>query len=286
MILESSGQGELSNLLDNDIAMGVIGQIGQDLIINSNSNVRIMYDGLRDVGGSLSISNNTNCTFDFSQISTAGSLLITDNTNTTVPLFPYLSRAESIYIHGLIDTSTGPNIFPALEFVSGNVTIEALNDDFDCSKLISQFKEDIIHNLKCNGQNNETIAPEQRLGNGTSTPIPTQNPSFSPGAWAGIGIGAGVAVIGIFGAFIWIIIHYRSRLRKLERKAVRDSDEKLSTGEPEQPQVFQMQEVDGRGIFREKPDDPLVEMHTQPAELPTRPQSWAESEEGDISLAK
>ncbi|KAI1750460.1 hypothetical protein F4782DRAFT_509144 [Xylaria castorea] len=55
--------------------------------------------------------------------------------------------------------------------------------------------------------------------------------------------------------------------------------------EPGQPHIFQIQEVCGRGIFRENPDEPLLEMPTQPADLPIRPHNWAETESGEIDRA-
>ncbi|KAI0449348.1 hypothetical protein F5B21DRAFT_520333 [Xylaria acuta] len=274
----------------NEIQLGRVGTVGGDLNIISNGNVHIAYDGLTEVGRSLSIRNNTNCTFNFDKVSNISSLLFTDNVDTKLPLFTALERAQNIHIHGRIDTSIGPNIFPALKYVPGNVTVEAVNDDFDCSKLVSQWKEDhIIHNLKCSGQNNETETPIPKSNNGTNTsiptPIPTSNQSLPAGAWAGIGVGVSIAAIGILGALIWLIIHFRNRLRTLERERAQKPEEDESSNEPEQPQIFQMQEVCGRGIFREKPDDPLVEMPTQPAELPTRPHSWAETEPGEVGRA-
>ncbi|KAI3327110.1 hypothetical protein HD806DRAFT_486023 [Xylariaceae sp. AK1471] len=246
------------------IGLRRINTIGGDLNITSNGNAHIAYDGLTDVGASLSIRNNTNCAFNFKKVSTIGDLLFVDNIDTTLPLFPYLERVNNVHVRGLIDTSVGPNIFPALKFTSGNVTIEAWNDDFDCSKLVAQWNDHNIHNLQCNGTNNGTV---------------TSNHSLSQGAWAGIGVGASLVIFGIVAALIWLIIHFRRRLRKLERTEAQGSHENELPKEPEPSHIAQTQEMDGKGTVREKPDDHVVEMPTQPTELPTSPQNLVEPEE-------
>ncbi|KAJ3579937.1 hypothetical protein NPX13_g623 [Xylaria arbuscula] len=159
----------------------------------------------------------------------------------------------------------GANIFPALTLVSGNVTVEATNNDFNCSKLVSEFTERSTRNVKCNGKN-------YNISKSLPEPSHRSNQGLSREAWAGIGVGTAVAVIGILGVFIGIIIHYRRRLTRLEKGvAVQTSSGKRSIDGPRQQQPFTMQEVDGRGIFREKPDDPLVELLVEPSELPTGP---------------
>ncbi|KAI8949822.1 hypothetical protein F4801DRAFT_386024 [Xylaria longipes] len=292
MLLESSIRLDSVYFAENpsyvqadSIPLDLVGTIGGDLNITSNGNLHIAYDNLTEVGKSLSIRNNTNCTFNFDKFSVVNTLIFADNVDTKLPQFISLERAQNIHIHGLMDLSTGPNILPALIDVAGNVTVEPWNDDFDCSKLVSQWKDQIIHNLKCNGRNNETETPAPKSDNGTNTPIPTSSQSLPSGAWAGIGVGAGVVTIGILGALIWLIIHFRNQLRTLERERVQESEENESSKEPEQQHIFQMQEVCGRGIFREKPDDHLIELSTQPAELPTRPHSWAGTESGEAGRA-
>ncbi|KAI0413241.1 hypothetical protein F5X98DRAFT_366720 [Xylaria grammica] len=264
MLLQSSYV-DYSLMGGAEIPVRRIGTIGADLNITSNGNVHIAYDGLTSVRGRLSITDNWNCTISFDKLSTVGNIFFTNNTNTMLPLFPNLTTAGDIHISGFAGTSSGPNLFPALKLASGNVVIETLNEVFDCSELISQLNKGIIHSLECNG-----------LGNATTATAPKPNLRLSKGAWAGIGVGVGVVAIGILGALVWLIFHYRSRLRKLQREAVRVSDETPPTEESQQPQALQVREqalqvreVDGRGIFREKPDDPLVEMFTQPTELPT-----------------
>ncbi|KAI0542833.1 hypothetical protein GGR58DRAFT_510109 [Xylaria digitata] len=298
MSLQNSFVDDNSLMGGTEIPLRRIGTITQDLNITSNGNVHIAYDGLTDVGGSLYIRDNWNCSINFDNLSMVGNIFFTNNTNTGLPLFPNLTTVGDIYISGFVGTSNGPNIFPALELVSGNVTIEAPNDAFDCSKLVSQLNYKKIHNLNCNGRNYSIDASTSGSGSGSgsgpgngsgNTPGNVSSLNLSKGVWAGIGVGAGAIVLGILGAFIWVIMHYRSRVRKLEEEkeaAIRASNEKPSTEEPRLPQLFQTQEVDGGGIFREKPDDPLVEMPVYPTELPLRPQSWARSEAGVISWAR
>ncbi|TRX88008.1 hypothetical protein FHL15_011110 [Xylaria flabelliformis] len=155
----------------NEIAPRVI-TVGPDLNITSNTNVNLTFDALTSVGG-LSVYNNTNGGFKFNKISTVGSMLLVDNVNTTLLWFPALTRANNIHKRGYIDTSVGPNIFPALQSVPGTVVIEAWNDDFNCSK-----------------SNNGT-------NNGTDATSSEPNQVLSQGAWGGIGVAIGIVVIGI-----------------------------------------------------------------------------------------
>ncbi|KAI8630386.1 hypothetical protein F5Y19DRAFT_474782 [Xylariaceae sp. FL1651] len=276
MNLESSlasGEGDLAPITDlgtadtgNEIGLRRIKTIVRDLNINSNTNVHIAYDGLTSVGASLSARGNTNCTFNFDQLSMVGNLVFIDNFNTTLPLFPLLERANNIHLRGFIDTSVGPNIFPYLKSIPGNVTVEAWNGDFDCSKLVAQWNDHTIHNLQCNGTNNGT---SNEFSNRTDTSTPAPSHGLSQGKWAGIGVAIGIVVIGIILALIWLVLHFRRRLRELERIPPQKPNDNETSNEPNQPQTNQTQEMDGASIRREKPDDPLVEMPTQPTELPT-----------------
>ncbi|KAI1655411.1 hypothetical protein F4813DRAFT_398506 [Daldinia decipiens] len=180
-----------------------------------------------------------------------------DNANTTLPWFPRLQRANNIHIRGYIDTSPGPNIFPALTAVSGNVTIEAWNDDFNCSKLVDQYQNGLIHNLACNGTNNVT---------GPNMESSPQNASseLSQGAWAGIGTGIGIFVICTVLGMIWLLLRLRRwreelmgriRQQEVQQDYRRDSLEM----EHEPPNLNILFESDGTGIIREKPDDHLRE---------------------------
>ncbi|KAI0545606.1 hypothetical protein F4679DRAFT_560587 [Xylaria curta] len=264
MVLESTVNRDGSK---NEISLRRIETIGGDLNITSHDNVHIAYDDLTGVGKSLYLSNNTNCTFNFKSVSTVDSFLFADNVDTMLPSLSSLERAENIHVNGLIDTSIGPNIFPALRSAL-NVTVNASNDDFDCSELVSQRDSKIIHNLQCVGKNNQPSSQ-----------------GLTTGEWAGIGVSTGVVAIGILGALIWLIIHYRRRVKTLETEKAHRPEENGWFKEPDQSHISQLQEVCGRGIFREKPDDPLVEMPTQPAELPMRPHSRAETESGEAGQA-
>ncbi|KAI1273036.1 hypothetical protein F5Y07DRAFT_412064 [Xylaria sp. FL0933] len=246
----------------NEIAFTRVVSIGNDLEIDSFSNFSMPFDGLTHVGGSISLSNNTNCTFDFSQVSDATSIKLLDNVDTLLPLFPRLQAVENIHLRGNIDTSGGPNIFPSLILARGNVTIEPWNSDFNCSKLVSQWNDGIIHTLSCNGTGNGTV---------TSTPTPTPSATSTPdgggstrlsaGALAGIGVGAGAFVLLVMLAVIWIVLHYKHQVKTLERRQPpleSPSDGQKLSETRHQADVTGTHEVDGAGIIREKPDDHVI----------------------------
>ncbi|KAF2964053.1 hypothetical protein GQX73_g9521 [Xylaria multiplex] len=242
--------------------------VGTDFNITSNTNVNLTFDFLTDVGASLFIHNNTDSQFKFEKISTVGSILLIDNINTTIPWFPALTIANDIHIRGNIDTSIGPNIFPALQSVTGTVVIEAWNDDFDCSKLVQYRDNHMIHHLSCNGTNNGTTG----VANNAIDTIHESNPVLSPGGWAGVGVGIGGFVVGLLVSLIWLYVHLKRQIRNLAQPRPQTLNGKETTeGHVEPPQVFQIQEADGAGIIREKPDDPLIELPAKPAELPISP---------------
>ncbi|KAI0098664.1 hypothetical protein GGR51DRAFT_577018 [Nemania sp. FL0031] len=257
-----------------------IASVGKDLIVRTVSSAYIYFDGLTDVGESITLTNNMNCLFNFEKLTSVTSLTLLDNENTTLPLFPQLQRAENIHMRGIIDTSVGPNIFPSLTFVSGNVTVEAWNVDFNCSKLVSQWKDGVIRNLACNG-----------TGNGTdnSTPMPSiasapnagSNSQLSRGALAGIGIGAGVFVLGVLVAVIWLVFHYKQRLKIMEmaQSQVYTTVSQEPLGDTASSSVSGTSELHGIGvsekpddhIIGEKPDDHIVELPVGDVELPASP---------------
>ncbi|KAI0805712.1 hypothetical protein GGR55DRAFT_690422 [Xylaria sp. FL0064] len=209
--------------------------------------------------GSISLSHNTNCTFDFSQVSDATRINLLDNVDTLLPLFPRLQAVENIHLRGNIDTSGRPNIFPSLILARGNVTIEPWNSDFNCSKLVSQWNDGVIHTLSCNGTGNGTV---------TSTPTPSAtstsgaggSTSLSASALAGIGVGAGVFMLLVILAVIWIVVHYKHQVKTLERRQLPlespPGDRKLSG--IYQADVAGTHEAEGAGIIREKPDDHVI----------------------------
>ncbi|GAW24365.1 hypothetical protein ANO14919_139490 [Xylariales sp. No.14919] len=241
--------------------------IGTDFNITSNTNVNLTFDSLTSVGASLFVYNNTISHFKFEKLSTVGNMLLIDNINTTLPWFPALTLASDIHLRGYIDTSIGPNIFPALQSVTGTVIVEAWNDDFDCSKLVQYQQDHLIHYLSCNGTNNGTSSVKK---NGTDTSPHESNQALSQGAWAGIGVGIGVVVIGLVGSLIWLYIHFKRQLRSLAQTGPQTSSGKATAEDNvEPPPIIPAQEVDGAGIIREP--DPIIELPARPAELASGP---------------
>ncbi len=165
--------------------------------------------------------------------------------------------------------SVGPNIFPALQSVTGEVVIEAWNGDFDCSKLVQYQQDHTIHYLSCNGLNNGT---NNGTNNGAGGSSHTTNQVLSPGAWAGIGVAIGVFALGLVGGIIWLYIHFKHQLRSSAQTSPETTRRKETTEDhAELPRIVPTPEVDGVGIRREKPDDLMVELPVRPAELPTSP---------------
>ncbi|KAI0205843.1 hypothetical protein F4808DRAFT_455345 [Astrocystis sublimbata] len=279
----------LDNTLTNDTpatTFGRFGTVGDDLNVMANSHVDLEFGGLTKVGSNLSVSNNTNCTFAFAQLSSVGNLFMLDNVDTVLPRFPLLERVGNVHLRGYIDTSGGPNIFPALTLASGSVVVEPWNPDFDCSKLVSQQKDDLIHTLTCNGTNNGTDVPSPSTIPSTSADShkPTQ---LSTGQSAGIGVSIGVA---FFAFSTWICLRIRSRVMALEKAqklaAIRSVKMPM---EDVRSNVSGLHEADHMGTTetpREKPDDHLpiwrvkaelpdnqvIELPVGEAELPVSPQ--------------
>ncbi|KAI0411969.1 hypothetical protein F5X98DRAFT_356128 [Xylaria grammica] len=232
--------------------------IPTNLEVRSLRSLPMDFSDVTTVGGDISLSNNTNCTFDFSKVSTAGNLSMLDNTDTLLPLFPDLKTVENIHLRGNIDTSTGPNIFPSLVLARGNVTVEPWNHDFNCSKLVSQWNDGLIHNLSCNG-----------TGNGSTTATATATPSIapmpdtrhstglSPGAKAGIGVG--VAVFGILAIALvtWLVLRRKRLSKSVENPRAFTPDKELP-GWYFHADTSGTHEVDGTAIIAEKPDDHII----------------------------
>jgi hypothetical protein len=164
-------------------------------------------------------------------------------------------------------------IFPSLRSAV-NVTIEPLND-FDCSSLVLQQRNSFIASLKCFGSNNSTNSSDTSKlpGNPLPTLLVTDKPSqtLPQGGWIGIGIGIGAFVLGIILAVGWLIRHFNRQLREPRERA-----NTSSAGHDNQEEWLQagygindgLNETDGAGIVREKPDDPLHEMAVPPTEKP------------------
>lgn len=93
-----------ANPLNSGITeFGRITTIGNNLEISSMLNMSILFDGLADVGGTISLSNNTNCQFDFRNVSGATNITLVNNTDTTLPLFPKLEFVDNIHLQGEIN---------------------------------------------------------------------------------------------------------------------------------------------------------------------------------------
>ncbi|KAI1133311.1 hypothetical protein F5Y10DRAFT_228738 [Nemania abortiva] len=228
-----------------------ISTVGKDVDITSNSDFAFDLSKLATIGAELAITNNTNCTFDISRLEEVGNLSLTDNIDTVLPLFPNLAKAGNILLRGIIDTSPGPNIFPALSLVSGTVTIEAWNDDFNCSKLVSQQRDSLIHNLVCNGTDNGADTSAMRSS------------ALTKGAQAGIGVGVGIFVLAL-AAGTWMLLRLQRQRRVLAERNQTQSSQQDVAKPATQPTL---PEMSGEGIIQEKPDDPLVELPVVPPEL-------------------
>ncbi|KAI0105897.1 hypothetical protein F4814DRAFT_452277 [Daldinia grandis] len=251
---------QYDSFMDEFGDLAQIDSIGSYLQANDNSFTMLEFPQLETVNGDISFYNNTNCSFNFDKLSEIATLSIVDNINSTIPWFPQLQRASNIHIRGNIDTSSGRNIFPVLTVVSGNVTIEPWNDDFNCSKLVDQYQNDLIHNLVCNGTNNLTGASTENL----TTNLDNSSSNLSQGAWAGIGVGIGVFVIGIVLGMVWLLLRLKrwkkeiiERIRQQEVQQDHRQDSLEMDYEPPTQNI--LLESDGTGVIREKPDDHLRE---------------------------
>ncbi|KAI1130869.1 hypothetical protein F5Y10DRAFT_103824 [Nemania abortiva] len=299
-----------SSSVGNTIDVSNITTVAVNATIRSNANTHIDISKLTTIGGAFSIMNNTNCTIDVTKLSQAGTLSIVDNTDSVIPQLFNLARADSIHLRGNIDTSSGPNILPSLTFVSGSVTIEAWNADFNCSRLVSQQQQGLINNLQCNGTSNGTSSSLSTPSSPSSADASSQSSQgLSSGAWAGIGVGIGLVVIGLLGGAVWLFLYFRRRFAALEASASsRQPDPSTIASSPErQAGVGQQQqqyyspshpemddttlndddysnsrreiyEVDNSGMKVEKPAYPIDvahELYVPPAELPvTQPRRF------------
>ncbi|KAI1261205.1 hypothetical protein F5Y18DRAFT_440744 [Xylariaceae sp. FL1019] len=274
----------ISNVTGHSLAsFDSVSNINSNLSIDAASSLNVTFNSLTSIGSTLSVANNTNCTFSFEKLTSITDLVLVDNVESIIPSFPSLQAARNIHMRGYIDTSNGYNIFPSLTHAPGSVIIEPWNTVFDCSTLVAQQKNLVINQLRCNGKNN---------GTSTSTPnppSPTGNVSsgLSSGAQAGIGAGAGVFGIGFIIAVIWLLLHYKRRLDKLELAQTEQEQRKSRMTDLRATDVPGLHETTGMGLVSEIsdeplielpilatefPDDPLVEMPVRETELSTSPQ--------------
>ncbi|KAK8129422.1 hypothetical protein PG999_001802 [Apiospora kogelbergensis] len=161
---------------DNSVVMDQVTAVGEDLnITNISRLIDISFSHLREVKR----------------------LHIVDNPNSTITGdFSSLSNANSIYINGIINTTISPALFPRLAH-AGEVIIEALNTEFDCSRLVQMRNLGVIQYLSCNGTN------------GTNN----KSTGLSTAASAGIGVGVGIAALGIITILVWRAICNRRKVR-------------------------------------------------------------------------
>ena len=162
--------------------------------------------------------------------------------------------------------SLGSNIFPSLKRVTGTVTIEPWNEDFNCSKLVRMQQEGIINELRCNGTDNGTVSDNpDRPANNTVSDINDSNVSIdrapaagetrtlSSGAWAGIGVALGLVVAGIVGAIVWFLLRKRLAAQPMP-PAVPQADSNDDTGKA-QLDGTAIGELGGKTLIREKAND-------------------------------
>ncbi|KAI1812629.1 hypothetical protein GGS20DRAFT_599900 [Poronia punctata] len=211
------------------IAAGPIEKVDGSVLVRSNANVQIDFDSLSQVNVNLSITDNRNCTFKLNHLTDVGNLEVKDNSNTTLPSFPSLQRAESIHLRGHIKDI---NLFPELTHVANKVTVEASNDDFNCSDLLARSKGLTNEDLICSGGRDNVSGTT----NGTPSSSPSSPPTssthsnLSPGAKAGIGVASAVVALCAAAVIVWFILRLR-----LRRKA-------LSEGSP-----LQIEKIDDSG---------------------------------------
>ncbi|KAI0537756.1 hypothetical protein GGR58DRAFT_331191 [Xylaria digitata] len=246
--------------------------------VESNTNIDIYLGDLVTIGGNFSFINNTNCTLNLDKLSSVGDLIMMDNINTTIPSLPNLKAANNVHLRGYIDPTLGANLFPALNYASGTVTVEAWNSDFDCSKLASQYRDSVIHNLNCNGTDRSTTASPTGASPTTSA---QGNPSHGlpDGAWAGISVGIGAIVLGSIIAAAWLFLHYRRRQDRTKEDKFVDSQPKEEIHPPDLSGLYEA--VDSR-IIREAPDGTVYEMAVPPAEKPDDHLKEMESAPGEM----
>ncbi|KAI0444842.1 hypothetical protein F4803DRAFT_548670 [Xylaria telfairii] len=247
----------------NSLDFSQTASIGQNANITSNTNVYMDFGGLTTIGGAFSIINNTNCSFNFNQLSRVGNLSMVDNINTILPFLSDLETADNIHIRGYLDTAPGANIFPSLKSVSGSVVVETWDPDFNCSKLVSQWRDSIIPTLRCNGTDNGTA---QAAASPPNTPSPGMTDSgLTDAEWAGIGVAIGAIVLGSIFATAFLFLHYR---RRRDEKAEPESPQEQQEIDVQPPDLSGLHEADRGLILREAPDSALCEMAVPPTEKP------------------
>ncbi|KAK8022346.1 hypothetical protein PG993_013113 [Apiospora rasikravindrae] len=258
-------------LADEETAGPLPDLIVRDSIViafRNSGNGDIILNQVTTVGQDLNITNNSGIgKISFSRLTDVKRLNIINNPNSTVPGdFSRLTDANSIYINGVIEKyvargaracnkferltrNSSTTLFPRLSSAS-DVRIEPWNPDFDCSGLVRLRDLGKIGTLACNGTN----------GTNSSSTGPndtaTSNRGLSAGTSAGIGTGVGIAVLGVLGALVWLIMRYRRRLRDLTARSRGGGDENKNPVEaaPKTPQ-----EAGGRALPYQSGGGEIVE---------------------------
>jgi hypothetical protein len=155
--------------------------------------------------------------------------------------------------------------------VSGTVTIEAWNANFNCSRLVSQRQEGTINNLSCNGTDNAT----QAIISAGPTPSPLSDDSLTQGAKAGIGVGVAVVALGSIIVIVWLILRFKIQRKGLSRRGSTPPpaeeepgsrgtvQDKLGGQVHEAEGLMPVHQAEGRMIVQENPGNEIYELHTE-----------------------
>ncbi|KAI0509366.1 hypothetical protein F5B22DRAFT_326932 [Xylaria bambusicola] len=179
---------------DDDPAKDLVNSLWDVQSVDGNFAVQDWSNGTLDlstlttVGKQLSVRDSINTKFVFSDLSSVGNLVMENNGESLLPGdFRNLEFADSIQLKGKIDTSSFGNIFPSLKLVKQSITIEASNNDFNCSHLVFQQSQGLIGQVDCNGLDGDD--------SNMDPPSSATMSGISRGVWVGIGISIATAVL-------------------------------------------------------------------------------------------
>ncbi|KAK8015531.1 hypothetical protein PG991_008419 [Apiospora marii] len=223
MLAEEDSTGPLPDLAVRESVI-IEGQIrGQIRTKGDDLNPKnLVLNQLTTVGEDLNITkNNGVAKMSFSRLEDVKRLYIKDNLGSVVPGdFSRLTTANLIHVNGVLDNNTV--LFPRLSSAN-EVRIEAWNPEFDCSWLVRMRDLGKIAVLSCNGTNGTYESPKDDSTSSVNPTNPTTSSSssggLSTGAFAGIGTGVGVSVLGVLAVLVWFILRYRRKLRGLAEES-------------------------------------------------------------------
>lgn len=92
----------LNNALYSTLDMGGITTIGDSTKIANNSDYIVSFKDLTTTSGHISVTNNTNCDFNFKNLREAASISMLDNIDSTLPQFTALEVVGNIHLRGNI----------------------------------------------------------------------------------------------------------------------------------------------------------------------------------------